>query len=98
MHPALGDSGGVHAAALHLLELRGALTCALARLLRFFSLARLLRRRGSRLLIGQGRLLYADVLSPLVSTLPPSPSERSTSSPSSRRSGLPHSPFYLLLQ
>ena len=34
----------------------------------FFSLARLLRRRGSRLLIGQGRLLYADVLSPLVST------------------------------
>ena len=33
MHPALGDSGGVHAAALHLLELRGALTCALARLL-----------------------------------------------------------------
>ena len=97
MHPALGDSGGVHAVALHLLELRGALTCALARLLRFFSLARLLRRRGSRLLIGQGRLLYADVLSPLVSTslairaihvvalLAPVP-------------GLPHSPFYLLLQ
>ena len=47
MHPALGDSGGVHAAALLLMKLR----VALARLLRF-GLARLLRRR-RLLLIGR---------------------------------------------
>ena len=64
MHPALGDSGGVHAAALLLLKLRG----ALARLLPALWSGAPAAPEGCRLLIGQGRLLYADVLSPLVST------------------------------
>ena len=64
MHPALGDSGGVHAAALLLLKLRG----ALARLLPALWSGAPAAPEGSRLLIGQGRLLCADVLSPLVST------------------------------
>ena len=64
MHPALGDSGGVHAPALLLLKLRG----ALARLLPALWSGAPAAPEGCRLLIGQGRLLYADVLSPLVST------------------------------
>ena len=64
MHPALGDSGGVHAAALLLPKFRG----ALARLLPALWSGAPAAPEGSRLLIGQGRLLCADVLSPLVST------------------------------
>ena len=66
MHPALGDSGGVHAAALLLPKFRGALARLLPAL--WSGGGAPAAPEGCRLLIGQGRLLCADVLSPLVST------------------------------